>query len=214
MYRNLSDEVSVLGPILKQLRSVELQTNRAQFRENLRRAGRCIAYEISKALSYVVEEVSTPLGSSACKVLKEQPVIGTVLRAGLPMHQGFLDVFDAADNAFVGAYRHEGHGSNVKVSLEYAGSPTLDGRILIFCDPMLATATSMLKTLEAIEGHGKPKELHVACIIASHAGVDIFRRTRPNAHLWVAAVDPDLNDRAFIVPGLGDAGDLAFGVKR
>ncbi len=213
MYRDFSAENSALQWCLYQLRSVELQQNRSQFRENLRRVGRFLAYEISKTLTYQALSVQTPLGQSPCCVLAAKPVIGTVLRAGLPMHEGFLDVFDDADNAFVAAYRQEGKGSAISVALEYVGAPRLDGRTLIFCDPMLATATSMLKSLEAVERHGKPTKVHAACVIASTAGVEAFRKARPDVHLWVAAVDPSLNDKAYIVPGLGDAGDLAFGEK-
>jgi uracil phosphoribosyltransferase len=129
------------------------------------------------------------------------------------MHQGFLDVFDQADNAFVAAYRREGLGTSVSVALEYVGSPDLEGRVLFFCDPMLATASSMLASLKAIERHGKPRETHVAAVFASAAGVEALHRARPDVHLWVGVVDPELNSKAYIVPGLGDAGDLAFGEK-
>lgn len=213
MLKNLSENNSILGMYLRELRDSRLQTDRMRFRNNLRRVGQLMALEISKTLEYVPEQVQTCLGVATCSVLKEQPIVGTVLRAGLPMHEGFLDVFDRADNAFIGAYRREEPGSSVSVALDYVGTAPLAGRTLLFCDPMLATAGSMLSSLTAVEKHGIPKQIHVAAIFASAPGIQTFQRARPDAHLWVAAIDPELNSKAYIVPGLGDAGNLAYGEK-
>ncbi len=213
MLRNLTDPGSVLGMYLKELRDTTLQRDRKRFRDNLRRVGSCMAYEISKQLEFVNESVTTPLGTAPCKVLKEQPVVATVLRAGLPMHEGFLDIFDKAESAFIAAYRREGEGAEVKVELEYVSAPSIGDRVLILCDPMLATGTSLLRSLEAIEKRGKARQVHIAAIFASAPGIAAVQHSRPDVHLWVAAIDPELNSRAYIVPGLGDAGDLAFGEK-
>lgn len=213
MLINLTQTDSVLGMYLKELRDVEVQRDRMRFRNNVRRIGSLLAYEISKRLDFEDQKVTTPLGIATCKTLKQQPVIGTVLRAGLPMHDGFLSIFDKADCAFVGAYRQEGSGSSISVELEYLGAPRIDNRVLILCDPMLATGTSLLRSLESIERRGKPREVHIASIFASAPGVAAIQRSRPDLHLWVATVDPELDARAYIVPGLGDAGDLAFGEK-
>lgn len=213
MLKNLSESPSVLGMYLRELRDVTLQRDRRRFRENLKRVGALMAYEISKEFEFVLENVTTPLGVAPCKVLKEQPVLATVMRAGVPMHEGFLEVFDRGDSAFIAAYRREGAGAGIDVQLEYVSAPRLDGRTLILCDPMLASGTSMLRSLEALERNGKPKSIYVAAIFASVPGIAAMQRARPDVHIWAAAVDPELNAHAYIVPGLGDAGDLAFGSK-
>lgn len=213
MLRNLTKHDSVIGSYIKELRDRTLQQDRRRFRDNVRRIGRCIAYEISKHLDYADESVGTPLGTASCRILKQEPIVATVLRAGLPMHEGFLDVFDKADSAFVAAYRQESVGAAITVQLEYVGSPRIDGRILMLCDPMLATGTSLLRSLDAIERRGKAQQIYLASIFASAPGIAAIQRSRPDVHIWAAAIDPELNSRAYIVPGLGDAGDLSYGEK-
>ena len=177
--------------------------------------GEIIAYEISRVLPYRDCNVRTSLGVSRVARLQEQPVIASILRAGLPLHQGLLNYFDHADNAFISAYRkHEGDSAEFEVEIEYLSSPSVDGRIVILCDPMLATGSSMVLAYQAMLEKGNPAEIHVAAVIASEQGVKFTREALPeNTTIWVADIDPDLNQRAYIVPGLGDAGDLAFGAK-
>lgn len=208
----LSEPNSAICHYLSELRDTKIQSNRERFRGNLRRIGACIAYEISKELPFSNRMVRTPLGSKSCKVLKRQPVVGSVLRAGVALHEGLLDVYPDADNAFVGAYRQEG-GTKVAVKLDYVGAPRLTGRDLIFGDPMLASGTSMVQALNAVLSHGAPSSIHLVAVIASKQGVARLRREFPEASLWVGVIDPGLNAQAYIVPGLGDAGDLAFGPK-
>jgi uracil phosphoribosyltransferase len=213
MLKNLSETNSILGAFLRELRDKAIQTDRMKFRNNLRRVGQYMAFEISKTLEFTSVSVTTQLGTASCQVLKDQPVLATVLRAGLPMHEGFLEVFDGADNAFVAASRQEGSAESIAVNLEYAVAPKLDNRLLIFCDPMLATGTSMLRSLEALQKYGTPKRIIVAAVFSSAPGIKAFQKARPDVELWTAAVDPELNSKAYIVPGLGDAGDLALGDK-
>lgn len=186
-----------------------------RFRRNLERMGEIFASELSKKLEYVPHEVTTPLGKAAGWTLKEQPVLATILRAGLPLHQGLLNYFDQADNTFISAYRkHEGDADSFEVEIEYLSSPSLQDREVILCDPMLATGTSMVLAYQAILQRGQPRHVHVVSVIASRAGVDFVQQSLPaNTTLWLGAVDPDLTARGYIVPGLGDAGDLAFGAK-
>ncbi|HKJ17489.1 MAG TPA: uracil phosphoribosyltransferase [Xanthomonadales bacterium] len=211
----LSEKPSLLSQILAEIRDREVQQDRMRFRRNIERTGEIIAYEISKELPYSDRDVSTSLGTAKVSVLKEQPVIASILRAGLPFHQGFLNYFDHADNAFISAYRkHEGGADEFEVEIEYLSSPSVEGRTVILCDPMLATGSSMVLAYKALLARGTPAHTHVAAVIASEAGVRFAQRSLPkNTSLWLADVDPDLNQRAYIVPGLGDAGDLAFGAK-
>jgi uracil phosphoribosyltransferase len=211
----LSREPSLLNPMLAEIRDVGVQADSLRFRRNIERIGEIFAYEISRVLSYHPCSVATPLGRLECRVLDRQPVLATILRAGLAMHQGLLNFFDRADNAFISAYRkHEGDEETFEVEIEYLASPGLDGRVVILCDPMLATGSSMVLAWRALLERGQPSHVHVASVIASQAGVDFVRENmRDNTTLWVGAIDPELNARAYIVPGLGDAGDLAYGVK-
>ena len=211
----LNDSPSLLSPILAEIRDLEVQCDRMRFRRNIERVGEIIAYEISRVLPYSETEVQTPLGSARVAKLDEQPVIASILRAGLPLHQGLLNYFDHADNAFISAYRkHEGDEEHFEVEIEYLSSPSVEGRTVILCDPMLATGSSMVLAYRALLARGTPAHIHVAAVIASEQGVKFTQDALPeNSTLWLADVDPELNQRAYIVPGLGDAGDLAYGTK-
>lgn len=211
----LGGQPSLLDPILAEVRDRSLQQDRMRFRRNLERAGEIIAYEISRVLPYVEREVETPLGVATVPELKEQPVLASILRAALPLHQGLLNYYDRADNAFISAYRkHEGDSEAFEVEIEYLSSPSVEGRIVILCDPMLATGTSMVLAHKALLARGQPAHTHVAALIASEEGVRVAReKLTGEVTLWLGAVDPDLTPRAYIVPGLGDAGDLAYGAK-
>ncbi len=215
---NLSETNSVLSQYLAELRSVAVQGDRAKFRNNMMRIGNVMAYEVSKRLAYSTKEIQTPLGMAPVSTPDNDIVIGTIFRAGLPFHQGFLDVFDRADSAFVSAYRYykDKECETVGIKIEYIASPRLDGKTLIIVDPMLATGGSMELGYETFCTKGVPSEAHLCCIIASKKGVDYIRksfRDCPDVTLWCAAIDPGLNEHAYIVPGLGDAGDLAYGEK-
>ena len=211
----LSEQASLFNAILAEVRDREIQQDRMRFRRNIERAGEILAYEISKVLPYAPSDVRTPLGVSEVPVLEQQPVIASILRAGLPLHQGLLNYFDHADNAFISAYRkHEGSDEHFEVEIEYLSSPPVDGRIVILCDPMLATGSSMVLAYKALLARGQPAHTHVVSLIASRQGVEFVLENLPeNVTLWLGAVDPELTSRAYIVPGLGDAGDLAFGAK-
>ncbi len=215
---NLSDKDSVLSQYLAELRDVDVQGDRGKFRNNLVRIGHVMAYEVSRRLSFVNRDVTTPLGVAPSRVLDNDIVLGTIFRAGLPFHQGFLDVFDRAGNAFVSAYRYykDKECEDVGIKIEYIASPDLTGKTLIIADPMLATGGSMELGYEAFCTKGIPAEVHFCCVIASRKGVDYLKRVfrgKENITLWCAAIDPDLNEHSYIVPGLGDAGDLAYGDK-
>lgn len=185
-----------------------------RFRRNLERIGEIAAYEISKTLEYSQNEVITPLGVAVTPLLKEQPVVATILRAGLPMHQGVLNYFDRADNAFVSAYRRHHKDGTFDIRLDYLSSPSLAEKVLIMTDPMLATGSSIVMTYKAMLQRGKPKHTHIVCAIASTQGIEYIKSHLPSGiTIWAGAVDDELTAQAYIVPGLGDAGDLAFGEK-
>lgn len=211
----LSEGRSLFNTLLAEVRDQEVQRDRMRFRRNLERAGEIFAYEISRLLEYREQVVRTPLGEARGETLVEQPVIASILRAGLPLHQGLLNYFDHADNAFISAYRkHEGDSDAFEVEVEYLSSPPVQDRTVILCDPMLATGTSMILSFKALLSHGMPAHTHAVALVASQQGVDYALQHFPeNSTLWVGVVDPTLNERAYIVPGLGDAGDLAFGEK-
>jgi uracil phosphoribosyltransferase len=198
---------------VSELRDVELQSDRARFRSNLRKIAEVCAYEISKKLPWVEKEVTTPLGTSVCKVLETQPVLATIMRAGLVMHHGFLNYFDKADNAFISAYRKHKADGSFDISLEYISCPEIENRIVIISDPMLATGSSLVKTLQFIYAEGKPAEVHIACALACTVGIEYVLRAEPKATIWCGDIDDELTAKGYIVPGLGDAGDLAFGDK-
>ncbi len=209
---------TVINRFLSELRSVAVQQDRAKFRRNLQRIGQMMAYEVSKTLDYSVKDIRTPLGVAKSSLYDNNIVLGTIFRAGLPFHQGFLDVFDEADNAFVSAYRYykDKECEDVGIKIEYIATPDLNGKTLIIADPMLATGGSMELGLEAFCTKGKPSSVHLCSVIASRKGVEYIQTMygdRDDVTLWCAAIDEGLNEHAYIVPGLGDAGDLAFGGK-
>ncbi len=214
---NFAEQHSVVNKYITGLRDVNIQKDRAGFRRNLERIGEAMAYEISRTLDYSVKEIRTPLGRASALLYNNNIVLGTIFRAGLPMHQGFLNVFDEADNAFVSAYRFykDKECHEVGIHIEYLATPDLTGKTLIIADPMLATGGSMELGLKAFETKGIPADVHLCCAIASQKGVDylldVFKDT--DYTLWCGAIDPELNDHMYIVPGLGDAGDLAYGGK-
>ncbi len=211
----LSDTPSLFATVLAEIRDQSIQQDRQRFRRNLERLGEMFAWEISKTLQYDDREVTTPLGSITCPELRQQPVLATILRAGLPLHQGLLNYFDGADNCFISAYRkHHENDDEFEVEVEYLSSPSVQDRTVVLCDPMLATGSSMVLAYQALLQRGTPAHTHIVAVIASQQGVEFTTRRLPgNITLWLGAVDRDLNARAYIIPGLGDAGDLAYGVK-
>lgn len=212
---NLSENNSVLNHYIKEIRSVKIQKDSMRFRRNMERIGEIMAYEISKTMHYKAEEVKTPLGIAHTEEIDEKLVISTILRAGLPFHQGFLNYLDGAENAFVSAYRKYKDALKFDIFIEYIASPNLDGKTLIITDPMLATGGSMELAYGALLTKGKPTHIHIATVIASQQAIDYVAGHFPEAKttIWAAAIDPELNDHSYIVPGLGDAGDLAYGEK-
>ncbi len=213
MLINLSDDYSVLCDWVAELRDVTVQTDRLRFRRNLERIGEIAGYEISKRLPWEEREVQTPLGISVSKMLKNQPVLATILRAGLPLHQGLLNVFDKADNAFISAFRKHDQSGSFEISMSYAAHPELEDRILIISDPMLATGASMVKTIQQLRRESNPADVHIVTAIACTVGIEYVRRALPACTIWCAAIDDELTAKGYIVPGLGDAGDLSFGTK-
>jgi len=213
MLTNFSNSVSIINQFIAELRDVNIQKDRLRFRRNLERIGEIMAYEVSKKLTYETKEVETPLGAANCQMLINQPILATILRAGLPLHQGFLNVFDSADNAFISAYRKHHKDGSFEIKLEYISCPNFENRPLIICDPMLATGASMVAALRELKQFGTPSEIHIATAIASMDGIERIQRFYPTAHVWVGAIDEELTAKSYIVPGLGDAGDLAFGAK-
>lgn len=214
MVKNLSEQHSLISNWISEIRDTSIQTDRMRFRRNIERIGEVTAYEISKTLEWKEVETTTPLGISTSRVLKTQPVIATILRAGMPLHHGMLNYFDKADNAFIAAYRKHHPDGSFEISLEYLSSPALEGRPLIICDPMLATGASLVKTIDFLKREGKFSELHIASVIACTEGIDFIRRNAPQAKIWCGAIDEELTAKGYIVPGLGDAGDLAYGEKQ
>src|SRR5687767_10048597 len=213
MVINLSAECSLICDWISEIRDVQIQSDRMRFRRNLERIGEIAAYEISRQLVYEEKEVQTPLGISQCKVLKEQPVLATILRAGLPLHQGLLNYFDKADNAFISAYRKHQHDGSFEISLDYISCPELENRVVIISDPMLATGSSLVKTIHFLREEGHPREIHIVTAIACTVGIEYVKRAEPSVTIWCGDIDDELTAKGFIVPGLGDAGDLAYGVK-
>ena len=210
---NFAEKPSLVSQYLAEMRDINVQNDRLRFRRNLERLGEIFAYEISKDLEYKNVQVTTPLGVEAtCQVISEPLVLATIFRAGVPFHQGFLRYLDNAENAFVSAYRK--YKENFDILIEYLASPRLDGKTLILCDPMLATGASMELSYKALLTKGTPAKLHVASVIASKQAVDYLQSVMPEeAELWVGVIDDDINAHSYIVPGLGDAGDLAYGTK-
>ena len=214
MVINLSNTHSLVSNWISEIRNVSVQTDRMRFRRNLERIGEVIAYEISKTLPWEEVETQTPLGTHMSKVLAHQPVLATILRAGLPLHQGLLNYFDKADNAFISAYRKHHRDGTFEISLEYLSSPTIENRVLIISDPMVATGASIVKTIAAIKDEGTPLEIHIVTAIACTVGIEYVQmEAGEDVKIWCGDVDDELTAKGYIVPGLGDAGDLAYGLK-
>jgi uracil phosphoribosyltransferase len=213
MVINFSQQHSLISNWVAELRDVNVQGDRMRFRRNLERIAEAIGYELSKKLPAKEVEVTTPLGTAKHWVLDGQPVLATILRAGLPMHQGLLNYFDKADSAFISAYRKHHPNGSFEISLEYLACPPLQDRVLIIADPMLATGASLAKTLQFLRQEGTPKEIHIVAAIACQVGIDAVLREEPTAKIWCGDIDEELTAKSYIVPGLGDAGDLAFGSK-
>ena len=210
----LSHTPSIANRFLTELRDTTIQTDRMRFRRNIERVGELLAYEISKSLAYRQETIQTPLCATEGTSLRLPVVLATILRASVPFHQGFLNMFDQAENAFIGAYReHHTQDDNFEIEMDYIASPNLHGKTLILMDPMLATGRSLEKVYHALLRFGTPAQTHVAAVIASPEGVGYLQARMPECRLWLGAVDSHLNEHFYIVPGLGDAGDLAFGPK-
>ncbi|MBD5322169.1 MAG: uracil phosphoribosyltransferase [Bacteroides sp.] len=212
---NFAETPSLVSQYMTELRDVNVQGDMMRFRRNLQRIGGIMAYEMSKRMAFEKKPITTPLADMQADVLSEQVVLGTIFRAGLPFHQGFLEYFDKAQNAFVSAYRKYREKENFDVFIEYIASPRLDGKTLVLVDPMLATGVSMELSYRALLTKGTPARVHVASIVASQQAIDYIRNVFPDdsTTVWVGAIDPVLNAHSYIVPGLGDAGDLAYGVK-
>lgn len=213
MVYNFSDEHSLISNWVSELRCIDVQKDRMRFRRNLERIAEVIGYEISKGMETTEKEIITPMGTATCKVLKDQPVLATILRAGLAMHNGLLSYFDRADNAFLSAYRKHLPDGSFEIALEYMSCPPIDGRIVIISDPMLATGASLVKAIQYIREAGNIKDLHVVCAIAATQGIETLLKVEPTATIWCGAIDDNLSSKGYILPGLGDAGDLAYGSK-
>ena len=209
----LTKKNSIANQYISELRHITIQQDRLRFRKNLERLGEIMAYEISKNLTYSKEEVETPLGISEMLTLDEHPVLITIIRAGLPFHQGFLNVFDHADSGFIAAFRHTKKSGEFEIHKKYENTPDLDDKVVIIADPMLATGKSLVLCCKELLSQYNIKELHIAAVIASEEGVQHVRAFIPEAHLWIGDVDNELTSKSYIVPGLGDAGDLAYGNK-
>lgn len=212
---NFAEKNSELNRFVAEIRDIHIQQDRLRFRKNLERIGEVMSYEISKDFRYSEKLVTTPLGTARVNTADDRIVIGTILRAGIPYHQGFLNYFDRAENAFVSAYRKYKDKLNFEIFIEYIASPRIDGKILILTDPMLATGGSMELSYRALLTKGEPEHIHIASVIASQKAIEYITTHFPEEKttVWVGAIDPDLNEHSYIVPGLGDAGDLAYGEK-
>lgn len=213
MVINLSKEHSLVSNWVSELRDVEIQKDRMRFRNNLENIASVAAFEISKELPWVEKEVTSPLGTATCKVMKQQPVLATILRAGLAMHHGLLRFYNHADNAFISAFRKHKEDGSFDISLDYISCPDMEGRVVIISDPMLATGASLVKTIRFIREVGLPSKMHIVCAIACTVGIDLVTKSAPDATIWCGDIDSILTDKGYIVPGLGDAGDLAYGIK-
>ena len=213
MFFVLNKTNTIGNQFLAELRDAVIQQDRLRFRKNQERIGEILAYEISKKLKYVETEVQTPLGIAAVNMPAAQPVLGTILRAGLPFHQGFLNFFDKSASAFITAYRKVKKNGEFIINIDHIATPNLDGQIFILCDTMLATGQSIVQVCKELLATYQIKELHIAAVIASTEGIEHVRANLPKAHLWIGAIDEEMTSKAYIVPGLGDAGDLSFGEK-
>ncbi len=211
---NLSESNSLLNQYMKEIRSVAIQGDNLRFRRNIERIGEVMALEVSRTLEYAAEDVKTPLGIAKVPVIQDKIVLATVMRAGLPLHMGFLNMFDHAENAFLSAYRRVNEKGELEIVSKYLAAPRLDGKTLLLVDPMLATGMSMEIAYKALLTHGEPKTTHLCCTIGTPQAIEYLQKALPeDITLWCAAIDPILNENKYIVPGLGDAGDLCFGEK-
>ncbi|MGB1269979.1 MAG: uracil phosphoribosyltransferase [Flavobacteriaceae bacterium] len=213
-YTNLSDQNSIFNTFIAEIRDVSIQKDAMRFRRNLERMGEITAYEISKTLNYKTSKVTTPLGTATLSTPKEDIVLITIMRAGLPFHQGFLNYFDKAENGFIGAFRKTKNDHSFSIESDYMACPSIEGKTVILSDPMLASGESILTALEVLKSRGNPAKIHISAVIGSQTGVNkVINNIPNNVSLWIGAVDDTLNSHAYIVPGIGDAGDLAFGEK-
>lgn len=214
MAHRIGEKNSILNKFIFEMRDIDIQREPMRFRRNMERVGEILAYELSQKLKYVTEMVQTPLGEKEMQVLQDEPIIASILRAGLPLHQGVLNYFDQAESAFISAYRKHKNNEEYDILIEYLASPNIEKKDLILCDPMLATGRSMVNAYKAMLLYGKPRMVHIVSAIASEEALRYVKDNMPtNTEIWVAAVDDDLTAQSYIVPGLGDAGDLAFGTK-
>ena len=215
MVREIGKASSLFNTFLKELRDKDIQSDRMRFRRNMEMVGQIFAYEISKEMDFSREEVTTPLGVADMKIISENPVLATILRAGLPLHQGMLNYFSSADCAYVSAYRKYRKNEKFDIKVDYISTTSLTNRVLIVSDPMLATGGSMSTSIKSLIEKGRPKHIHIVCLVASEEGILVIKRNFSlyNITIWVGAIDDELTAKAYIVPGLGDAGDLAFGTK-
>ncbi len=210
----LNGKNSILNKFISEIRDITIQNDSMRFRRNIERIGEILAYKISQTLTYEDKKISTPLGTKNIQLPKKDIVLCSILRAGLPLHNGLLNYFDDAENAFISAYRKHTNESEFEIKVEYFASPSLENKTLILADPMLATGQSLVSVYEGLKENGTPKKIHVACVIGSKEGISYIEKHFPkNTILWIATVDEKLNNKGYIVPGLGDAGDLAFGEK-
>ena len=212
---NFETQNSILNQFIAEIRDINVQKDAMRFRKNIERIGEILSYELSKALTYNNKTIQTPLGSKKMSLCENELVLCSVLRAGLPLHQGLLNYFDKAENAFISAYRHHPRRSDeFEVIVKYFASPSLSNKILVLTDPMLATGKTLENTFKALKSHGMPKQIHIISVIGSKEGVNYIKKIFPkDTHLWIATIDEKLNNKGYIIPGIGDAGDLAFGVK-
>lgn len=210
----LGKENSIVNQFIAELRDIEIQKDRMRFRRNLERIGEIFAYEISKKLQWIDKEVTTPLGIAKMRVLKDQPVVAAIMRAGLPLHQGVLNYLDCADNAFISAYRKHDKAGKFDIQMDHVSSPDINDKVLILSDPMIASGASMVLAYKAMLQQGKPVHTHIISVLASSEGVNYLKsHLGTNVSLWIGCIDEELTAQSFIVPGLGDAGDLAYGTK-
>ena len=214
-FNNLGINNSIFNHFIREIRDVKIQNDPLRFRRNIERIGEIFAYEISKKMEYKNQDITTPLGVAAESLITEKPVLATILRAGLPLHQGLLNYFDRSDNCFISAFRKHKKGGDFEIKIEYMSSPSLEGKAVILCDPMLASGNSMVLAMKALLSKGKPKHIHIVAVIASAEGIQYLKEHTPfrNCTLWLGAQDSEMTSQSYIVPGLGDAGDLAYGQK-
>ncbi|WP_299883727.1 uracil phosphoribosyltransferase [uncultured Lacinutrix sp.] len=212
---NINEQNSILNTFISEIRDVDIQKDSMRFRRNIERIGEVLGYEMSKSFNYQTKKIETPLAEIELETYENDIVLCSILRAGVPLHNGLLNYFDKAENAFISAYRHHlENPETFEIIVEYLACPSLEGKTLVLADPMIATGQSLLATFEALKPFGTPKEIHLVAVIGAQEGVDFVKEQFPeNTHLWIAAIDKNLNSKGYIVPGLGDAGDLAFGSK-